>query len=60
MGSGENLEFFKFEYSMECYETVNKGRICTDLLSSEYPKVVSDLKKCKNRWISMENKRLKV
>ena len=31
----ENLEFFKFEHSMECYKSVNKGRICTESLISE-------------------------
>ena len=31
----QNLEFFKLGHSMECYESVNKGRICTVSLLSE-------------------------
>ena len=25
----ENIEFFEFVHSMECYESINKGCICT-------------------------------
>ena len=31
----ENLNFFELDCFMECYEPVNKGRICTDPLSND-------------------------